>query len=88
MNLERAFTLIRQLQGALDGMAIRVGAIGTINAGATTNITHGLGRTPVAVFTQSANGQVALGVDNVGTTTFRVANASGTNTTGYWIAVG
>jgi len=54
MNLERAFTLIRQLQGAMEGKTNRSGASNVTYPGASTfsntkSVTHGLGKAPSEV---------------------------------------
>jgi hypothetical protein len=57
--IDRAFTLIRQLQGALDGKTIRAGS-DTLTFAASTNsgtitVTHGLGATPGQVVATAKN---------------------------------
>src|SRR3954469_23599935 len=89
-QLQRNMQLIDQRLIDTGGrsVGVRFGATGAINAGTNATITHGLGKAPVAVFTQTATGQVVLGLDLGGAPTFRATNASATNTTGYWMVIG
>lgn len=101
MSLSRIETLVRQLQGLLGGLAIRAGA-GTVTwpGGSQTStaltVTHGLGRTPVAVVATNTSAPNPMFTMNYTATTFQVV--CGTNdlsspangvTNGFvWVAVG
>jgi hypothetical protein len=104
-RLDRLASLIRQLQGALDGKAIQTGTV-TFTFTASTfsavqTVSHGLGRTPVAVFVASwwlpgvADGFSPVKSTTFSGTTFECYGAAGpgyaafTNSvTTTWIAVG
>jgi len=100
-DIQRAFTLIRQLQGALDGKTIRVGT-GTLVFTASTDsadatITHGLGTMPTTVLACAASAPnftdiPSFNAHTLGATTFlmngRKAAASTVNVTFYWLVIG
>jgi hypothetical protein len=97
-DLARAFSLIRQLQGALNGKTFRAGAFsGTTNGSGEVVITvpHGMSNIPTAVLltTNSSSGvQITARAINVGATTFDAyvvrSAAAAISVGGYWVAIG
>ena len=83
--------LVRQLQAASGGAAIRSGEV-AVSAGGSVTVQHGLPRVPrsVVATTHYDGGTPAIDwvIQNVDADSFDIANPSGTTANAYWIAVG
>lgn len=94
-DIARLATLVRQLQGALGGMAVVAGTTTcTFTASTvsdTVTVTHGIGRVPT-VTTGSTNSNVKWAVFNKTATTFDILGRADSSVTQAidvnWIAAG
>jgi hypothetical protein len=101
VTVDKHAILIRQLQGLLAGKVVRFGA-GTVTypggsgVSGSATVTHGLPRTPGAVFTQSQVMTAHARPGSVGATSFLVAlrtvdgslPGAGSTAAFYWLAIG
>jgi hypothetical protein len=97
-GLSHDAVLIRQLQGMLGGKSIRAGVADVSTSAAVsgaTTVTHGLGRTPMAVMlTALSSGVTSENAASVGSTTFdiNITYVDGTARTAtvpvYWLVIG
>lgn len=88
--VERIRLLLQSLVPDAGGRSVgfRFGDAGAVAAGGNKAVSHGLGKTPVAVFA-TGNVDCRLWVTAVGATQFTVncAGAAGTTVT-YWLVIG